>query len=73
MPLIRTYTLSVAPSDGIYRLSVKREGVVSSFLHDCLREDDIIKARAPDGGFVRGSTYDNRANLALALCAGHAH
>jgi uncharacterized protein len=44
LPLIRTYTLSVAPSDGIYRLSVKREGVVSSFLHDCLREDDIIKA-----------------------------
>jgi ferredoxin-NADP reductase len=39
LPLIRTYTLSVAPLDGIYRLSVKREGVVSSFLHDCLRED----------------------------------
>ena len=52
LPLIRTYTLSVAPLDGIYRLSVKREGVVSSFLHDCLREDDIIEARAPDGGFV---------------------
>jgi hypothetical protein len=52
LPLIRTYTLSVAPLDGIYRLSVKREGVVSSFLHDCLREDDIIEARAPDGGLV---------------------
>ena len=49
-PLIRTYTLSVAPSDGIYRLSVKREGVVSSFLHDCVREGDIIEVRAPDGG-----------------------
>ena len=51
-PLLRTYTLSVAPSDGIYRLSVKREGVVSSFLHDCVREGDIIEARAPDGDFV---------------------
>ena len=51
-PLLRTYTLSVAPSDGIYRLSVKREGVVSSFLHDDVRVGDIIEARAPDGGFV---------------------
>ena len=51
-PLLRTYTLSVAPSDGIYRLSVKREGVVSSFLHDCVGEGDIIEGRAPDGGFV---------------------
>ena len=51
-PLLRTYTLSVAPSDGIYRLSVKREGVVSSFLHVRVRAGDIIEARAPDGGFV---------------------
>src|SRR5262249_55283399 len=33
-PLLRTYTLSVAPSDGIYRLSVKRDGAVSRHLHD---------------------------------------
>jgi uncharacterized protein len=51
-PILRTYTLSVAPSDGIYRLSIKREGVVSSFLHDRVREGDIIEARGPDGGFI---------------------
>jgi uncharacterized protein len=39
-PLIRTYSLSVAPSDGFYRLTVKRGGVVSSFLHDHLREGE---------------------------------
>jgi ferredoxin-NADP reductase/predicted pyridoxine 5'-phosphate oxidase superfamily flavin-nucleotide-binding protein len=51
-PIQRTYTLSVAPSDGIYRISVKREGVVSSFLHESVRKGDIIEARGPDGGFI---------------------
>ena len=66
LPLIRTYTLSVAPSDGIYRLSVKREGVVSSFLHDCLREGDIIEARAPDGDFVIDAAERRPAALLAA-------
>jgi hypothetical protein len=46
-PLIRTYTLSVAPSDGYYRISVKRDGLVSQYLHDHVRVGDIIEARAP--------------------------
>lgn len=50
--LIRTYTLSVAPSDGIYRISVKRGGVVSEHLHDHVAIGDVIEARAPTGGFV---------------------
>jgi hypothetical protein len=66
LPLIRTYTLSVAPSDGIYRLSVKRQGLVSSFLHDCLREADIIEARAPDGGFVIDAAERRPAALLAA-------
>jgi ferredoxin-NADP reductase/predicted pyridoxine 5'-phosphate oxidase superfamily flavin-nucleotide-binding protein len=49
--LQRDYTLSSAPSDGIYRISVKREGAVSQFLHT-LREGDVIEARAPAGSFV---------------------
>jgi uncharacterized protein len=65
-PLIRTYSLSVAPSDGFYRLSVKRRGVVSSFLHDCLQEGDIIEARAPDGDFV----IDAAEHRPAALLAG---
>ncbi len=66
LPLIRTYTLSVAPSDGIYRLSVKRQGVVSSFLHDCLREGDVIEARAPDGSFVIDAAERRPAALLAA-------
>lgn len=50
-PVVRSYTLSAAPSDGTYRLSVKRQGAVSSFLHD-LVPGDILEARAPAGGFV---------------------
>jgi hypothetical protein len=50
-PVQRSYTLSVAPSDERYRISVKREGLVSTHLHG-LREGDLIEARAPAGGFT---------------------
>ncbi|OYU14104.1 MAG: FAD-binding oxidoreductase [Alphaproteobacteria bacterium PA4] len=49
---VRTYTLSTAPSDGYYRISVKRDGVVSRHLHDTMRVGDIIEARAPAGSFT---------------------
>ncbi|WP_095154218.1 pyridoxamine 5'-phosphate oxidase family protein [Pseudomonas sp. Irchel 3E13] len=51
-PVIRTYTLSVAPSDSHYRISVKRDGRVSGYLHDELREGDTLEARAPAGDFT---------------------
>ncbi len=51
-PLMRTYTLSVAPSDGFYRLSVKRGGRVSEYLHDKLKVGDLIEARGPLGDFT---------------------
>ncbi|WP_018998462.1 2Fe-2S iron-sulfur cluster-binding protein [Hirschia maritima] len=51
-PELRTYTLSTAPSDSTYRISVKRDGIVSQYLHDSLQTGDVIKARAPQGGFV---------------------
>lgn len=52
-PVIRTYTVSSAPSDPFYRISVKREdsGAVSRQLHDGLQPGDIIQARAPKGDF----------------------
>jgi uncharacterized protein len=50
-PVQRSYTLSVAPSDESYRISVKREGLVSRHLHT-LREGDLIEARAPAGAFT---------------------
>ncbi len=50
-PQTRTYTLSSAPSDDAYRISVKKEGVVSRHLHDAIKVGDIIETRAPKGGF----------------------
>lgn len=60
-PLIRTYTLSSAPADRLYRISVKREpaaspdvapGAVSNHLHDTWKPGDIIQAKAPRGDFT---------------------
>ncbi|MDM0005051.1 pyridoxamine 5'-phosphate oxidase family protein [Variovorax sp. J22G73] len=49
--LSRTYTLSMAPSDGQYRISVKKEGRASRHLHT-LREGDLLEVRSPAGGFT---------------------
>ncbi|CAM4115169.1 pyridoxamine 5'-phosphate oxidase family protein [Bordetella muralis] len=65
-PLIRTYTLSVAPSDGVYRISVKREGTVSQHLHDHIQVGDTIEARAPAGAF----TIDAHEKRPAVLLAG---
>ncbi|WP_438754064.1 2Fe-2S iron-sulfur cluster-binding protein [Pararhizobium sp. O133] len=66
-PVTRTYTLSAAPSDGIYRISVKREGLVSQHLHDTLKKGDIIEARKPAGLFTIDPT---EARPAVLLAAG---
>ncbi|TCU20540.1 pyridoxamine 5'-phosphate oxidase family protein [Rhizobium sullae] len=65
-PVIRTYTLSAAPSDGVYRISVKRDGLVSHHLHDVIHVGDTIETRAPAGDF----TIDARATRAAVLLAG---
>lgn len=66
-PVLRTYTLSTAPSDGYYRISVKRQGLVSNHLHDDLAVGDVIEVRAPAGGF----TIDPlEARPAVLLAAG---
>lgn len=50
---VRTYSLSSAPNEDYYRISVKKEdkGLVSQYLHDHLAVGDVIKARAPTGDF----------------------
>lgn len=52
-PATRTYTVSSAPGDPFYRLSVKREsdGLVSRHLHEVLEPGDVIEAVAPRGDF----------------------
>ncbi|CAN7444178.1 2Fe-2S iron-sulfur cluster-binding protein [Polaromonas sp. LjRoot131] len=49
--LTRSYTLTTAPADGLYRISVKRDGEASALLHE-LRVGDRIETRAPAGSFT---------------------
>lgn len=50
--LIRTYSLSSAPSDGELRISVKAQGPASRHLHEQVRLGDRLQARAPMGSFT---------------------
>ena len=51
--LIRTYTISSAPNEAYYRISVKKEdgGTVSHYLHNHLLKGDVIEVKAPKGNF----------------------
>jgi len=56
--MIRTYTVSSAPSEDGYRISVKRQrsaddedGIVSNYLHDVVGIDDRLEVKAPQGDF----------------------
>jgi ferredoxin-NADP reductase/predicted pyridoxine 5'-phosphate oxidase superfamily flavin-nucleotide-binding protein len=51
-PLIRTYTLSGSQNDPRYRITVKREGAASAWLHENVGTGTEIDAKAPGGGFV---------------------
>jgi ferredoxin-NADP reductase len=53
-PLLRTYSMSGAPSADRYRISVKREphGAASGYLHTKLRVGEVIEVGAPRGSFV---------------------
>ena len=52
--LLRNYSMSGMPGSAAYRVSVKREqhGVVSSYLHDHIREGDVLEVSAPRGSFT---------------------
>lgn len=60
---VRQYSLSTAPNGREYRISVKREpapadapdappGLVSNWLHDAVREGDLLEVHMPLGDFV---------------------
>ncbi len=61
----RSYTISSAPSDGFYRLSVKREGRASTLLHK-MREGDEIEALSPTGAFTIDAMERTRPAVLLA-------
>ena len=65
----RSYTISSAPSDGFYRLSVKREGQASTLLHK-MREGDEIEALSPAGAFTIDATERTRPAVLLAAGIG---
>jgi ferredoxin-NADP reductase/predicted pyridoxine 5'-phosphate oxidase superfamily flavin-nucleotide-binding protein len=66
---IRTYSLSSAPSDDFFRISVKREGLVSSHLHEQVRVGDLLEARAPQGHFTV-APHERRPLVLLAAGVG---
>ncbi|WP_460149750.1 2Fe-2S iron-sulfur cluster-binding protein [Pseudomonas sp. H3_D12] len=68
-PSIRTYSVSSAPSDDFLRISVKRDGSVSSHLHEQVRALQEIEARAPQGHFTVQAT-ERRPLVLLAAGVG---
>lgn len=66
-PLIRTYTVSSAPHDPYYRISVKKEpsGAASNLMHDTLSIGDIIEAKYPSGHFYI-DTVEKRPAVLIA-------
>ncbi|KAF0813148.1 Flavohemoprotein [Andreprevotia sp. IGB-42] len=64
--LLRTYTLSQAADGNSYRISVKREGKVSTWLHDQLQVGSMLAAQAPRGAFV----LDTQPSRPVVLISG---
>jgi ferredoxin-NADP reductase/predicted pyridoxine 5'-phosphate oxidase superfamily flavin-nucleotide-binding protein len=65
-PLIRTYTLSDAHNPALYRITVKREGVASAWLHDHVVVGTKINAKTPRGDFVFDASSPRPAVLLSA-------
>ena len=65
---VRSYSLSSAPDDGTYRISVKREphGTVSGYLNRSLRPGALLDVAAPRGDFV----LDGGTGPVLLISAG---
>jgi hypothetical protein len=67
--LSRTYTLSDAPGEGLYRLSIEREdgpAVASKYLHENSKPGFQLEAMAPRGKFVLDQSSDRPVVLLSA-------
>jgi hypothetical protein len=53
-PILRSYSLSSLPGSDHFRISVKREshGVGSAYMHNHVREGDVLDVSAPRGSFT---------------------
>lgn len=76
-PVMRNYSLSCAPGDTHYRISVKREialtdqapnGVCSGYIHEHIQEGDVLEVTPPCGEFTLAETVAE--DLPLVLVAG---
>jgi len=76
-PVIRCYSLSDAPRQDYFRVSIKRcpaprdkpgiaPGLCSNFFHDSVKEGDILDVKAPGGHFF----IDMEATTPVVLIAG---
>jgi ferredoxin-NADP reductase/MOSC domain-containing protein YiiM/ferredoxin len=50
--LVRSYSLSDVPNGRGYRISIKREGAGSRFMHDRVKVGDVLDVAAPRGSFI---------------------
>jgi ring-1,2-phenylacetyl-CoA epoxidase subunit PaaE len=64
----RSYSIASTPSDEIITVGVKEvaNGMFSSYANRALKEGDVLKVAAPEGGFV----LDKQAGSILAIGAG---
>jgi ferredoxin-NADP reductase len=68
-PIKRSYTISSSPTQGYYcEISVKREefGAGSRYLHDVLREGDVLDVRGPSGKL----TFTGKESDSVVLVGG---
>jgi uncharacterized protein len=65
--LVRTYSVSSAPSDGHIRISVKLQGKASRHLHENVQVGDLLEVRAPLGSFT---LVDETARPVVLIGAG---
>jgi ferredoxin-NADP reductase/MOSC domain-containing protein YiiM len=70
-PLLRSYSLSDAPSADHYRVSVKAElhGAVSSYLKQEVRTGDLLDVSAPRGNFILHQDNDPVVLLSAGIGA----
>ena len=63
--VIRTYTVSSSPHDDDYRISVKKEGLFSGYLHEKIKVGDTLQIKAAKGDFI----YDAQETRPAVLIA----
>ncbi|MDQ0207322.1 NO-inducible flavohemoprotein [Alkalicoccobacillus murimartini] len=63
---LRQYSLSDMPGKGYFRLSIKREGTVSEYMHHQVEEGAVVELTAPAGEFTMDLNSDSELVLLSA-------